>query len=774
LDEKVKNQQNFLRLFGDAIEALSESVSGTIAISHLCWDVTRSLLVRLLDHLLGVTELNLDKFVSHVELLFSLTAIAQPSKGHQVPPAWKKLKALNIESLYGVLSDSPNHGFPVLLGSAWRFRDTWVVGEISKSVSSTVRKREDESGPTSPDGGPGVPALWIACQDTRFRFEPLDKVPANTYLVPLARSRFYLVALQDLLTAIWSSRPSDLVLRWFEDGRAVIQKSWDGPTLEEITLALQPALMEAGLAHMLIRFDSSFQKCVTVHARSKNIEHKFSKYTDVIRSIEKADHIGDDTICILWHFRRRFPLTVHAALPDNGTALRSYLNGGVNNAHLRGISEFSLPALSGRPISISFDKGIIEHGKFQDAFIKHHRELHDFAYSGRRLSEEGEQFLRSVTFGDDKLGPSEVGYLLGIFGPGTPGTTGPPEGPPQGLKSLARQMHVFQIKMENVIHTLNIYTFWATPQLSAVSQGDLFNELKEDVQACFGDIVSGTFTAPATHGTIQSIQVRWRVFIAYRLDVEESKEFRTQLKEGLERVAIEVSEGSTSETMMGNRRSWAEQIRNSIKGCDALVADIRGLSREVLFELGYAIGCGKPVVHYGGSNSPQLPLWLRARTVSPNTEEVVQKMIETAKKDKVDAPKTPKSADLVLWLGHMDLNLFEHTKRTVTTLGYDFFALTKEPVSFPDFQDILKPRVLILNLDGFEGDLLLHYCAGLAFGAHSGHPKARKILVLSTTKDVSKVCAVAIHSARPLLEVISPQELVDKVRDFCPQKPLRP
>lgn len=71
-----------------------------------------------------------------------------------------------------------------------------------------------------------------------------------------------------------------------------------------------------------------------------------------------------------------------------------------------------------------------------------------------------------------------------------------------------------------------------------------------------------------------------------------------------------------------------DEIRQMIGACRAVIADLSGARPNVLYEMGYADGVGKPVVPVTGADLSELPFDVRNRNTLQYTSGQTHRLVE--------------------------------------------------------------------------------------------------------------------------------------------------
>ena len=249
------------------------------------------------------------------------------------------------------------------------------------------------------------------------------------------------------------------------------------------------------------------------------------------------------------------------------------------------------------------------------------------------------------------------------------------------------------------------------------------------------------------------------LFVAYRFRNSVSKTFRETLEarmrnsEGL--CGIEVTDGHVDKG-----EHWLQEIRKRITRCRLVVADVTGLSPEVLFELGLAWGMKKPIMPVVAEHGAlaSLPRWLTELEIgyfADDTEwAALLDSIGARISRKSKAAQTRTVPDPIpgraLWLGGQEAfeKLRQHMVHTATQ--YDLTMPEQEsPPSLADAEESLANEVcraslVVASLSSSDSDTFVHFAAGLVVtkpmaGAATEKLRRRVILAVPDTLRIEDV-----------------------------------
>jgi nucleoside 2-deoxyribosyltransferase len=92
--------------------------------------------------------------------------------------------------------------------------------------------------------------------------------------------------------------------------------------------------------------------------------------------------------------------------------------------------------------------------------------------------------------------------------------------------------------------------------------------------------------------------------------------------------SVEIASTSTSSPQAG--ATLSDQAHAGLRRADFIIADLTGRNAHVVFEVGMAIGLGKPVLLFSQGSTSDLPFDLRARQVivyRPEDVETVRRYV---------------------------------------------------------------------------------------------------------------------------------------------------
>jgi hypothetical protein len=113
------------------------------------------------------------------------------------------------------------------------------------------------------------------------------------------------------------------------------------------------------------------------------------------------------------------------------------------------------------------------------------------------------------------------------------------------------------------------------------------------------------------------------IFIAYRMNFQESKRFRNNLEAYIHSYPG-LNEAVVTDGNVPTGARWPETIRKRISKSHIAVGDVEGMRPDILFELGFAYGQGKvfiPAFKSHLARIEEIPDWLRGRQIGHYGED---------------------------------------------------------------------------------------------------------------------------------------------------------
>ena len=262
-----------------------------------------------------------------------------------------------------------------------------------------------------------------------------------------------------------------------------------------------------------------------------------------------------------------------------------------------------------------------------------------------------------------------------------------------------------------------------------------------------------------------------QVFVAFRLDFAESKEFRNKVEESIHRYPglnlVKVTDG-----IVPKGARWAEVIRDGISKSRVVIGDITKLRLDVIFELGFAYGLGKPTVPVVSHRDDfsAVPSWLAAIQVGHFADQAgltdiaasVFQILRDPSVLKVPRPPQP-IPGLAVWARVQPWN--EQASRQFETFasreGLRVELIPDQQSLERSMHRVASASLLVITMDGTGCDTLSHYIAGAVVAKHragyGGKSLARKILILeepSVAKHTSLTASSLLKCQDVVLSVI--------------------
>jgi hypothetical protein len=277
---------------------------------------------------------------------------------------------------------------------------------------------------------------------------------------------------------------------------------------------------------------------------------------------------------------------------------------------------------------------------------------------------------------------------------------------------------------------------------------------------------------------------RPNIFIAYRMNSDESKAFRFTIEEDIGKHhtlgRCQVIDGRVPVGV-----DWAPEIRGRIKKAKLVVGDCTALRPEVLFELGFAHGLNTailPVV--SRMEKEELPYWLRAKQIGQYSDSLgMSDILASIEAHLVDPSylarrlQKPPVPSLVVWLRRLDWNRNAseqfHTAARREELKVEFF-------DEEDSIDEVLSRAsiatfLVVSLDGREWDDLSHFICGAVVAkpnAGYGSKKIPRKIVVIEPDDVQRYafCAEGLSRCVETVLICKPDEVLNELTAFSRSK----
>jgi hypothetical protein len=272
------------------------------------------------------------------------------------------------------------------------------------------------------------------------------------------------------------------------------------------------------------------------------------------------------------------------------------------------------------------------------------------------------------------------------------------------------------------------------------------------------------------------------IFIAYRMQNPESITFRRKLEEAIRR-APKLDGATVLDGHVHAGVPWAAQIRDSLKKCKLVVADVTGMRPDVMFELGLASGLGRPAipVMVGSSREPsELGRWLTSSQIarfsaSQDASDTVRSIIahlsdpEILRNSKLPEP----IPGLMVWLRKLEWN----SHMCEQFVSFSTRNSLKQEVWSDDIDDdqvirrAARASVLVVSLDSTEKDAMMHFICGSVLAKPkagvASHRLNRRILILEepVLRDRGLI-AESLRRCSEIVTIVDPRSLITQLESF--------
>jgi hypothetical protein len=285
------------------------------------------------------------------------------------------------------------------------------------------------------------------------------------------------------------------------------------------------------------------------------------------------------------------------------------------------------------------------------------------------------------------------------------------------------------------------------------------------------------------------------VFCAYRMQNAKSQQFLEALGREVKRhpalssTDVRVTHGKTEP---GER--WPKTIRDRIEKARAVVADMTGMRPDVVFEAGFAYGRSTPIIPVVETRESrrQVPYWLTELQTAVFTDAagmsgVINRIVSILSEPKQARRGPPKPAPgTIVWLRTLkwQVDELEQVRRLASEEGlvlevYPLPGDGSATAPVPEADELpaeeLLPRaaranLLIISLDGSDGDSLMHFVAG----AVAARPKtgadgaSRLVLVLERPGySPSEFVADSLSRVTEVVRIVSLEQVLVECRKFA-------
>ena len=277
-----------------------------------------------------------------------------------------------------------------------------------------------------------------------------------------------------------------------------------------------------------------------------------------------------------------------------------------------------------------------------------------------------------------------------------------------------------------------------------------------------------------------------KIFVAYRFNHERSKKFRQDLDIEIKKTDslgdIEIIDGNVTPG-----RHWDSEIRKRLTSSKIIIADVTGLSPEVLFECGFAWGLNKrimPVVENANLSS-KLPRWLTDLQIGCFSNSIGMVQIIDSISDYVGKSISVRSRKGILkpipwkvvWL-HGEGEFEQYHDNLIQTANRFGLELPEEelPHSLDDAEeslidDISRSSLMIASLNNSTSDPFVHFATGVfaakpTTGASSQKLNRRTILAIPDTIRDRDIVSDSAMRCSTIVKVVSFKELNNEFLKF--------
>lgn len=271
------------------------------------------------------------------------------------------------------------------------------------------------------------------------------------------------------------------------------------------------------------------------------------------------------------------------------------------------------------------------------------------------------------------------------------------------------------------------------------------------------------------------------IFIAYRMQFEESKRFRSRLASSLEQDPT-LSRCRVIDGKVPGGVSWATEIRDRIKRSRVVIGDVTGLRSEVIFELGFAFGLGKILIPCVASRAtePSRPEWLGEMQLEEfGSEEGLNRIISSVAARLADSefarPDRPPKANTrqATWVRSLSWHATALAQFESSAANW---ALTTEVLVESDISEpaLLKraarASLLFISLDGTSADALMHFICGAVVArptAGTGRSLKRQICIIRAPDlDADDIAAEGLTRCGDAVRLINLSQVRGEVERF--------
>ena len=278
------------------------------------------------------------------------------------------------------------------------------------------------------------------------------------------------------------------------------------------------------------------------------------------------------------------------------------------------------------------------------------------------------------------------------------------------------------------------------------------------------------------------------IFVAYRINVPGSKEFRTKLADVLKHIPsrheIVVTDGNVVPGV-----DWAPEIRDRIKRSRVLVGDVTGLRNDVMFEVGFAYGLRKVFIPVLESSSQicRVPEWLTSKQCgSYESEErllaiatsVLAHLTDQSLQRLSSRARDPVPGLAVgLWSQSLSEKLEPMFSAVCAREGLDSNVVQRHSPVEDQIEAATRSACLVIALDGTAADGLAHFLCGAVVarpqvGYGTKHMQ-RKILITGhgDPEAIRSRAAPSLRKCHQNVQVADLDKLYDHLKEFGGQDP---
>jgi hypothetical protein len=272
------------------------------------------------------------------------------------------------------------------------------------------------------------------------------------------------------------------------------------------------------------------------------------------------------------------------------------------------------------------------------------------------------------------------------------------------------------------------------------------------------------------------------LFIAYRMDFESSKAFRSHLEQEMQQNPL-LHQVVVKDGRVLPGENWAPVIRERIRSARVVVGDVTGARPEVVFELGFAYGLKRVVIPVVESKAAfqDVPKWLRMTQLAHYGDRSglagVATAVATYLHDRDLARQSHKPDAFpprAVWLRSLPWSEQAHAQ-FISACGQDGMRPeTYGPEDDPEIviEKACSSSLLVATIDGTEADSLVHYICGAIVArpsAGSGPRFNRKIVLVveADGSEAEQLIASSLIRCADIVKVVKPSGVYAEVRAHC-------